>query len=126
MGGLFLIPRYGMTGAACATAASLTLVNLIKLAEVWILYRMVPFRRHTLRLFASGAAAAAVAVPVALGFLSPSYALEALVGVAVLFAVYAASVWRFGLTAEDRELVAIGRQRLGHRLGLGSGVAATK
>jgi O-antigen/teichoic acid export membrane protein len=126
MGGLFLIPRYGMTGAACATAASLTLVNLIKLAEVWILFRMGPFRRHTLRLFACGAAGAAAAVPVALVSLSSSYALEAMIGVALLFGVYAASVWRFGLTAEDRELVAIGRRRLGRSVGLGSGVAAAK
>lgn len=125
-GGLLLIPRYGMTGAACSTAASLTLVNLIKLVEVWILFRMVPFRRHTLRLFASGAAAAAAAAPVALVSLWPGYALEAAVGVAVLFGVYAAAVWRFGLTREDRELAAIGRERVGRSLGLGRHVAPAK
>ena len=45
---LILIPRYGLTGAACSTTASLTLVNLVKLAQVRALSESIPSasRRH--------------------------------------------------------------------------------
>jgi O-antigen/teichoic acid export membrane protein len=109
---VFLIPRYGMVGAASSTAGSLTLVNLIKLVEVRLLFSMHPFGRQTLRVVFAGAAAVAVAVPVALVPAWPSAAIEAVVGGVVLFAAYGVLAWALALTVEDRELVALGRARI--------------
>jgi O-antigen/teichoic acid export membrane protein len=106
-----LVPRYGMTGAACSTAGSLTLVNLIKLFEVRLLFSMHPFSWQTLRVVFAGAGAVATALPVVLLPAWPSAAVEAVVGAVVLFAVYGLLAWVLALTAEDRELVAIGRAR---------------
>jgi O-antigen/teichoic acid export membrane protein len=120
LGCLYLIPRYGMTGAACSTAMSLTIVNAIKLGELRLIFRMHPFQRSTLRLFLSIGLAAAVTLPIVLLPSWPGYLVEALIGGAVLFAVYAAIAWRFALTDEDRALFAVGRARIKRRLGLRS------
>jgi O-antigen/teichoic acid export membrane protein len=112
-----LIPRYGLTGAACSTASALTIVNLIKLVQVRVLFGMYAFEWSTLRLFAAAAVATAAAAPVAHAMTYPTYVVEVLLGTAVLFAVYAVAVWRLGLTQDDRELFAHGRARIRRRLG---------
>src|SRR6185369_5196936 len=63
---LILIPRYGLTGAACSTTASLTLVNLVKLAQVRALFGINPFRAETVRAIVAGLAATALTAPLAL------------------------------------------------------------
>ena len=55
-----LIPRYGLTGAACSTTASITLVNLVKLAQVRALFGINPFRAETVRAIVAGLAATAL------------------------------------------------------------------
>ena len=50
----YLIPKWGMAGAALATAASLTLVDLVTLIEVYIILNLVPFRRDFLKPLAAG------------------------------------------------------------------------
>ena len=57
VGCLILIPRYGLTGAACSTTASITLVNLIKLVQVRALFGINPFRVETARALVAGLAA---------------------------------------------------------------------
>ena len=109
---ILLIPRYGMTGAACSTAGALTLVNLIKLVEVRILFSMHPFGPQTLRVILAGAAALAVAVPVTLLPPWPAAGVEAYAGGLVLFGAFGISAWVLALSPEDRELVALGRDRL--------------
>ena len=54
VGCLILIPRYGLTGAACSTTASITLVNLVKLAQVRALFGINPFRVETARALVAG------------------------------------------------------------------------
>jgi O-antigen/teichoic acid export membrane protein len=51
---LILIPRYGVPGAAMATAVSLTLGNLISLAIVRFLLKMHPYRADFLKPLISG------------------------------------------------------------------------
>ncbi|MEL6636881.1 MAG: polysaccharide biosynthesis C-terminal domain-containing protein [Bacteroidota bacterium] len=47
---LWLIPRFGIIGAALATLASLSIYNLIKLLFIYYRYRIQPFSRQTLYL----------------------------------------------------------------------------
>jgi O-antigen/teichoic acid export membrane protein len=117
VGCLLLIPRYGMTGAACSTAGSLTLVNLIKLGEVKLIFRMSPFRRDSVRAFAAGAVAVALAVPVVFIPSWPSSLAEIVAGAAVLLSSYVVLFWLFALNEEEHELVVAAKSRLGRALG---------
>ena len=105
VGCLVLIPRYGMSGAACSTTASIVLVNLVKLVQVRVLFAINPFRPETLRALVAGAAATAVVAPLALLPSWPTPLLEVLVTVAALVPLYAAFFWRSAAGAEERELL---------------------
>ncbi|HYX76359.1 MAG TPA: polysaccharide biosynthesis C-terminal domain-containing protein, partial [Gaiellaceae bacterium] len=99
------IPRYGVTGAACSTTASVVVVNVVKLLQVRALFGINPFRAETGRALVAGAAAAAAAAPVALLVSWPSPLLEIVVTTAVLVPLYAAFFWRSAAGAEERELL---------------------
>ena len=47
---LLLIPRWGVVGAAVAALAGESLVNLLRLGEVYYLFRLLPYNRSFLRL----------------------------------------------------------------------------
>ena len=114
-----LIPRYGMTGAACSTAISLTIVNAIKLVQLRLLFKMHPFQRSTL--VSSSPSDWPLRSPCrSWFFLLARVPRRSSDRGAVLFAVYAAIAWRFALTDEDRALFAVGRARIKRRLGLRS------
>jgi O-antigen/teichoic acid export membrane protein len=102
---LILIPRYGLTGAACATTASLTLVNLVKLAQVRALFGINPFRAETARAIVAGLAAAALTAPLALLVDWPSPVAQVLASAALLMPLYAVIFWRSAAGAEERELL---------------------
>ncbi len=50
---LWLIPRYGAFGAALATAITVTMLNLIRLLEVYHIHQCYPFRLGTLKVLAA-------------------------------------------------------------------------
>ncbi len=105
VGCLVLIPRYGMTGAACSTTASIVLVNIVKLVQVRVLFAINPFRPETLRALLAGAVSMAVVAPLARLVAWPSALVEVLVTVVVLMPLYAAFFWRSAAGAEERELL---------------------
>jgi O-antigen/teichoic acid export membrane protein len=94
IGCLILIPRYGITGAACSTTASLTLVNLVKLVQVRVLFGINPFRSETVRALAAGVVAVGVAAPVALLVSWPSALAEVAVTGLLVLPLYGAVFWR--------------------------------
>jgi O-antigen/teichoic acid export membrane protein len=110
-GCLILIPRYGMSGAACSTTASIVLVNLVKLVQVRALFGINPFRGETVLALGAGAVATALAAPLALLVDWPSPLLEVAVATAVLVPLYAALFWRSAAGAEERDLLRL-RSRL--------------
>jgi O-antigen/teichoic acid export membrane protein len=63
---LYLIPKLGINGAALATLLSMTLSNAVRMAFVWIKWRMQPFSWPHLTLLGIGAIAYAI------GWLLPS------------------------------------------------------
>lgn len=55
VGNWFLVPRYGMVGAAIATSFALATINILKVIEVWILLKIIPFSpRHILYVLSVG------------------------------------------------------------------------
>ncbi len=111
-GCLVLIPRFGLTGAACSTAGALTLVNVIKLVEVRVLFGMYPFRGDSLRTFAAGALAVAIALPVVLVPPWPQGPFEAVVAAAVVFVGYLRLALKFVIRGEEREVFEKGWARI--------------
>jgi O-antigen/teichoic acid export membrane protein len=105
VGCVILIPRYGLTGAACSTTASLTLVNLIKLAQVRALFGINPFRAETGRAIVAGLAAAALTAPLALLVDWPDPVAQVLATTALLLPLYAALFWWSAAGSEERELL---------------------
>jgi len=102
---LILIPRYGLTGAACSTTASITLVNVIKLAQVRALFGINPFRVETARAIVAGLAATALTAPLALLVDWPGPVAQVLATTALLLPLYGVIFWRSAAGAEERELL---------------------
>lgn len=109
---LLWVPKYGGTGAAAATCLSLCGVNALRTAQVWHIYRMLPWSRASLPPLLGPFLLAAVLVPFRTG---P----EGNWGWLLPFGIYgvgcALLVYKFGLTAEDREVW----NSLKGRIGLG-------
>jgi len=104
-GCILLIPRYGVTGAACSTTAAITLVNLIKLVQVRVIFGLDPFTLRTVKPLLAAALAAAVVAPVAFVPSWSSAVVEAVVLGAALIVLYASFFWSFVASVEERRLL---------------------
>ena len=104
VGCLILIPRYGLTGAAFSTTASITLVNLIKLVQVKVDLRINPFRSSRQARRGAGLAAAALSSPAHLLWTGRDPFADPRPGSAPR-ALYAILFWRSCGRAEERELL---------------------
>lgn len=98
---LFLIPAYGIVGAAVAWSISLAVVNLARLAQVAHLMGLHPFQVVTIKTFAAGGAAAVVAVTTRLVF--PDGPLTASIGVALACVTYLGVTLALRLSPEELE-----------------------
>jgi O-antigen/teichoic acid export membrane protein len=108
---VFLVPRYGMAGAATSTLVALCTVTLIQVGQVARLFRIHPFRDDQLRcVVAAGLAAAATAAITLLSW--PVPLLEVIAGGAIFVTVYAVTIAALGVRPETRELVAAARDRV--------------
>jgi O-antigen/teichoic acid export membrane protein len=99
---LLLIPRWGLVGAAVASVFCAVLINVLRLVEVYLLFKIQPYNRSILKPLFAALAAAAVAFMANqwLGIL-PSI-LQLIIGAALLCAVYAGIIVLLKLDDEDR------------------------
>jgi O-antigen/teichoic acid export membrane protein len=106
----FAIPAFGQAGAAGAMAVSALATNALRVAVVARSWRALPFGGEILWLMPAtfGLAWALSAAVPALGLPSPG---GALLGSSALLACYAAVLWRFVLSEEERETVRGGVRR---------------
>ena len=107
---LLLIPRYGIVGSAVAWAVSLAIVNLARVAQVWLALRMLPFDAGTLKGLVAALGALVAALPVQDRLQPPA---DLWVGAGVIVVVYLVLLRLQGLTAEDHLVLAglLGRRR---------------
>jgi O-antigen/teichoic acid export membrane protein len=114
---VIMIPLWGVNGAAIAILVSTTSINAIRVVELWILMRILPWDAHSWKPFAAAAGAAAVAWP-AVALLPDRMALPLLVAVAVgIGAVFVVLVVLLGLEPDDRKIVDRLAQRAGRMWG---------
>lgn len=101
---LLLIPRYGLLGAAVATAVSVSLIDAVGLIEVRLLLKIHPYRRIFLKLLV--AALAALAGNLLLRWSTPELPVFAILGILVAtYAVFAGLLALLGLERDDRLII---------------------
>jgi O-antigen/teichoic acid export membrane protein len=118
--GSFLIPRWGVVGAATASLIAIATVNFLSVAEVWALEHVVPFDRAFWKPLAAGAGAWTTGLM--LDRLMPvgaDLAPAVLQGIVVV-AAFAGLIGLFGLAPEDRVVLerireTVARQARPHR-----------
>jgi len=101
---IWLIPQYGIVGAAMATGSTLLLISLIRLGEVYWLMDMYPFSRKYVK------PAGAALIACLLGFLIKNASNAQywwLVGSAVLVFTYVGLLLTFRLEREDKDAMLI-------------------
>lgn len=110
---VLLIPRWGVVGAATAALAGETTVNLLRIGQVYYLFRLLPYSRDFIKPLAAAGIALGLTLVVGRRFPPDESWLFTAVGMATLLASYAALLLLFGPTAEERAMLAAARRRVG-------------
>ncbi|HBZ37436.1 MAG TPA: hypothetical protein DEO59_02805, partial [Balneola sp.] len=97
-----LIPLYGLTGAAIATASSIGIYNIIKMIYVWVKFDMQPFGSRTLGVIALGISVFYIST--LLPQLSNIY-FDVVIRSIVMALLYLGSVWFFNLSEEINGII---------------------
>ena len=103
---VLLIPRWGVVGAATATMVSVLLVNLLRIVEVYVLFRFLPYNRSFVKPVVAGLVAAAVSWAVLQVFHTKAHLIYTAMNALLLYAVYVGMIWLLGLSSEDRAVLA--------------------
>jgi O-antigen/teichoic acid export membrane protein len=111
---ILLIPPFGVIGAAVASMASVTLVNLVRTLEVWILDRLQPWRRDFWKPAAAAIAAGAWGYSLRLIFEGHSIWSVVLQGIPVVLA-YVGVLAMLGFHDDDRVILGRIRDKLTRR-----------
>lgn len=107
----FLIPRWGILGAALAATGTVSLVRLVELLQVYMVFRIVPYTVDFLKVLAAGVVAAAIGHGVWVApWLGPDL-LRLALGLAALGISYGGMLYLLGLPAVDREVLVRLRDR---------------
>jgi len=110
---LWLIPRLGVLGAAIAMAVSISLTNLLRLAQVWVLLRMHPYDKSFRQPLVASVAALVVSGALVHLFVRNRGGVSFGVSVATFAGVYVAALVALGLSREDYMVIDRVRTRLG-------------
>lgn len=98
---LWLIPIWGMVGAAVAVLVSELAVNVLRVGQVYFLLRILPYNLSSLSPVLAGIAALVVTLVIGLVLALDPLA-EMVVQCLALLGVYAALMWKFGLAPQDQ------------------------
>ncbi len=99
---MWLIPQMGLMGAALADMLSVAIVNLARLIQVFVIFRLLPYNRTFIKPIVAGLAAASATY--ILHYLV--FAEIGLIGLGInitfLLAIYTATIISLGLADDDR------------------------
>jgi O-antigen/teichoic acid export membrane protein len=108
---LLLIPRWGVMGAAVASAFSTVIVNIACLFEVYWLFKMYPYTRNILKPTFAGLITAIISFMLYHYVVLPPL-MFLFVGGVVLWGVYALVLFLLGFSAEDLLVINSFRNRI--------------
>jgi O-antigen/teichoic acid export membrane protein len=101
-----LIPRWGLVGAAVAVLIGITTINLLRVLEIWILFRLLPYNLSFVKPIVAGLAAFGVAQIMGQWFPAEANLLYTAIDGFMVLAVYASVLLLLGLAPEDRTVLA--------------------
>ena len=104
-GDALLIPRWGVVGAATASLIAIGTVNVLTVAEVWILEGLLPYDRSFWKPTIAGLAALVAGLTLQTWIPVGTHVLRAAGEAAVVAAVYGGLTLLFGLAPEDRLVI---------------------
>ncbi len=118
--GIFLVPRFGAMGIAIATGVALSVVNLMRLLQVYVFLKMVPYRWDTLKPIAAGLISAALTGGLIYLFSFSNLSLRIgranlsleLLLIPVFIALYFALLAAFRISPEDQIVLGALRRKL--------------
>lgn len=102
---LILIPRYGIVGAAIASISATLVVNLLRVGQVYVLYRLQPYNLSFLKPVVAGLVA--LGSTWALSLLLPTGTNLIFIGlnIILIMAVYVGMILLLGLSQEDKAIL---------------------
>ncbi len=100
----WLIPRWGLVGAALAVLVGEGGINLLRLLQVYLIFRILPFNASFAKPLVATAAALAGVILMNTWLPGDMNLLHAAIDTAVMFAVYAAVLLMLGLSEEEINL----------------------
>ncbi|MCA9606459.1 MAG: flippase [Myxococcales bacterium] len=103
VGNYWLIPRYGILGAALSTSGALSLMNLVAVAELWAIHRLQPISRAWIRPL--GSALVGGGVGLGLWLVLPDGWIGEVVAATGAVLGYGLVMFRLGLVPEDEAVV---------------------
>jgi O-antigen/teichoic acid export membrane protein len=110
---VLLIPRWGLAGAAAAALIASITLNFLRVSEVFLLYRMIPYDVSFFKPVAAGLLALSVTWAMRQLLHTESNLVLAGLNATLLVSVYAALVFALGLSQEDRLVLNRLRKRTG-------------
>ena len=106
-----LIPKYGIMGAAFATGSSLVLIAFIRIAEVYYLMRIHPFKIDLWKPISAGLISLVIIL-----FLHTNFSIEGntftIILLSIFFLVYSLFIYFFKLNEEDLYIKSIIKKKL--------------
>jgi O-antigen/teichoic acid export membrane protein len=99
---LLLIPRWGVVGAATASAVANAIVNVIRVCQVWALERVQPYDRSFLKPLLAGLVAGGVGTALARGWSPVGQPVVLALQAMVIFGTYGLTVALLRVAPEDR------------------------
>jgi O-antigen/teichoic acid export membrane protein len=109
---ILLIPPWGMVGAAVAALAAAIVVNLMRLVEVFFLFRLLPYNQDFFKPILAGFVALLVAWGIRQSFATETNLFYTLINMILLLAIYAGVILALGLSQEDRVVLSRLSQRM--------------
>jgi len=108
---VLLIPRWGIVGAALAALIAESAVNVLRLVQVYILFRLLPYNRSFAKPIVAGVAALIGALVVGTRLPAEPNILVMAIYALIVLAVYGGMLLLLGLSPEERSMLARLRRR---------------
>jgi O-antigen/teichoic acid export membrane protein len=110
---IWLIPIWGLIGAAVASLAASIIVNVLRVVEIFFLLRILPYNLAFLKPITAGLVTAGVILIGQIFLLPQANLLYLFANILVLFTIYVGMTLLLGISAEDKATLAHLRTRLG-------------
>jgi O-antigen/teichoic acid export membrane protein len=102
---LLLIPQLGLLGAAIASLVGVTITNSLRLFQVWFLFRLIPYDRSFIKPILATLVATIISIGLSRWLSNPTGFIFVIIQVAILVAVYGATLRLLGLPPEEQAVV---------------------